>query len=268
MSEDETVERRLSAVERALTDGDHAVADLQETGELVDRVESLETELDALQERVTDLEAATQALRGYVGNVRSVNRDVEQRADAAIAAVDRLEDRVAGDDGTRQGRDTGPTDRRDPANEKTRTTAEQRCDGCGRPTPDPTKRLGPDEQRSDHWRDGQRDDRDSQRDERRNERPDDTPDERWGKDRRVEPRDGDRRIERGLDDGRRTDAPRGTSRIGNGSVGDGTRTGDPIDEPENGAPTGESGTGVSNTEPTNEDSTDDAGVVERVRDAL
>ena len=42
--------------------------------------------------------SATQALRGYVGSIRAVNEDVEQRADAALATVERLESRL--DEGT------------------------------------------------------------------------------------------------------------------------------------------------------------------------
>lgn len=48
--------------------------------------------LDALERRVRELEAATRALRGYVGDRRAVAASVERRADAALAAVDRLED--------------------------------------------------------------------------------------------------------------------------------------------------------------------------------
>ncbi len=94
MSDEETLTRRLRAVERSLTDGDHDVEALREAGVLADRVESLELQLSEAEDRITELEAATQALRGYVGNVRSVNEDVERRADAALAAVDRLEERT------------------------------------------------------------------------------------------------------------------------------------------------------------------------------
>lgn len=94
MPDEATLERRLRAVERSLTDGDHDVATVRDAGRLTERVETLETELEDARERIADLEAATQALRGYVGNVRSVNDDVEQRADAALAAVERLERQV------------------------------------------------------------------------------------------------------------------------------------------------------------------------------
>ena len=90
MSDRERLERRLRTVERTLTGDDH---DLEAVvgHELV---ETLEERLADAEERVDELEAANQALRGYVGNVRSVNEDVEQRAEAALAAVDRLEERL------------------------------------------------------------------------------------------------------------------------------------------------------------------------------
>lgn len=85
---------RVAAVERALTDGEGDLQALAEGAASADRLDSLEAELDDLQEDVAELEAATQALRGYVGSVRSVNESVEERADAALAAVDSLEERL------------------------------------------------------------------------------------------------------------------------------------------------------------------------------
>lgn len=85
---------RVEAVERAITDGDGDLTALAEGAASADRIDSLEGALEALQEDVAELEAATRALRGYVGNVRSVNESVEERADAAIAAVESIEDRL------------------------------------------------------------------------------------------------------------------------------------------------------------------------------
>lgn len=85
---------RVEAVERALTDGDGDLTALAAGAASADRIDSLEAELGELQEDVAELEAATQALRGYVGSVRSVNESVEERADAALAAVESLEDRL------------------------------------------------------------------------------------------------------------------------------------------------------------------------------
>lgn len=78
----ESVERRLAAVERALA--------TDEPLEYADR-------LDDLEGRVVELEAAVQALRGYVGSVRAVNDDIEQRADLALRKATALERHVGGD---------------------------------------------------------------------------------------------------------------------------------------------------------------------------
>jgi chromosome segregation ATPase len=47
--------------------------------------------LDTLESRVSELEATTRALRGYVGGVRAADTEIERRADAALAAVSRLD---------------------------------------------------------------------------------------------------------------------------------------------------------------------------------
>lgn len=85
---------RVAALERAIADGEGDATVLGETAAPTDRVADLESEIDRLREEVDELAAATQALRGYVGNVRSVNESVEERAEAAAAAVESLEARV------------------------------------------------------------------------------------------------------------------------------------------------------------------------------
>jgi protein subunit release factor A len=76
----ESLERRLDAVERALS-----------ADEAVDRTD----ELAELEARIAELEAAVEALRGYVGSVRSVNEDVERRADRALRKAEAIEQTVA-----------------------------------------------------------------------------------------------------------------------------------------------------------------------------
>ena len=88
---DAALESRLAAVERALTDGETDIDGLPDAAALAVRVDELETTVERLDDRVVELEAATHALRGYVGGVRAVNESVEQRADAALAAVESLE---------------------------------------------------------------------------------------------------------------------------------------------------------------------------------
>lgn len=88
------LEERVAAVERALTEGEGDLTALAEGAATADRVAALESTVEDLQEDVAEVEAATQALRGYVGTVRSVNESVEEQADAALAAVESLEARV------------------------------------------------------------------------------------------------------------------------------------------------------------------------------
>ncbi|WP_336336945.1 DUF7310 family coiled-coil domain-containing protein [Haloarcula brevis] len=94
MTDIETLAERLRTVERTVTDGATEFPEVTELGEVEERVDSLERRVEDIDERTAELEAATQALRGYVGNVRTVNEEVEQRADAALAATDRLEERL------------------------------------------------------------------------------------------------------------------------------------------------------------------------------
>ncbi|WP_236044586.1 DUF7310 family coiled-coil domain-containing protein [Haloarcula nitratireducens] len=96
MTDTETLEERVRTVERAVTDGDREFPEATDLADLQARVEAVEQRLGELDDRASELEAATQALRGYVGNVRSVNQDVERRADAALAAVEELERRFDG----------------------------------------------------------------------------------------------------------------------------------------------------------------------------
>lgn len=116
---DETFEDRLAAVERALTDGDHDCSALAEGAATAERVTALEADVEELADRVAELEAATQALRGYVGNVRSVNEEVEQRADTALAKAETAH-RIA-----------TAGDERDASTD--RNTRVSRCDRCDRP---------------------------------------------------------------------------------------------------------------------------------------
>jgi hypothetical protein len=88
---DETLEDRLAALERALTDDKHDLGALAADGEVATRVQTAESDIEDLTERVAELEAATQALRGYVGNVRAVNEEVRERADLALEAAERAE---------------------------------------------------------------------------------------------------------------------------------------------------------------------------------
>lgn len=91
MPDVDAIDERLRTVERALTDDAEDLEPLADAADLATRVEEIKRRLDEVEGRLDDLDAATQALRGYVGNVRSVNRDVERRADAALAKAEQLE---------------------------------------------------------------------------------------------------------------------------------------------------------------------------------
>lgn len=82
---DDRIEARLRAVERAVTGNEARPADAATDAEATAERERLESRLDDLEARVAELEAATQAIRGYAGAVRAVNREVERRADLALA---------------------------------------------------------------------------------------------------------------------------------------------------------------------------------------
>lgn len=106
-SDQQAVERRLAAVERAIDGRTQEALDTPP----VDR-EPMENRLADLEQRVDELDAALQAVRGFLGGVDAVNEGVEARADSAIAAVDRLERRLdrAGLERTQRERDDKPDD--------------------------------------------------------------------------------------------------------------------------------------------------------------
>lgn len=81
----DSIECRLDAVERALTE---EAAGTDELPDRIDRIDELET-------RIAELEAAVLALRGYVGSVRAINEDVERRADRALRKANAVERNVA-----------------------------------------------------------------------------------------------------------------------------------------------------------------------------
>jgi|GEM_PF-1215043 len=91
------IDARLDAVERALTDGDTDLTDLREASGVVDDLQALEARLETVESRLDELEAGLEAVRGYAGNVRAVNREVERRASAALAKAETVEAAVESD---------------------------------------------------------------------------------------------------------------------------------------------------------------------------
>lgn len=88
--DDKSLAARLAAVERAVTDGE--ALDLSEAAAVQRQLDGVAADLETLTERVDALEATVQSLHGYVGEIEHVNERVERRADAARAAVERLDD--------------------------------------------------------------------------------------------------------------------------------------------------------------------------------
>ncbi|WP_096390632.1 DUF7310 family coiled-coil domain-containing protein [Halopenitus persicus] len=87
---EDTLAERVDAIERAIT-GDVAATDLSDRAAMDARITELEATIESMDRRLEELDAATQAVRGYVGGVRAVNREVERRADLALAKASRLE---------------------------------------------------------------------------------------------------------------------------------------------------------------------------------
>jgi vacuolar-type H+-ATPase subunit I/STV1 len=102
---DDRLDDRVDAVERAITDG-HAADGLPDAARMERRLDDLEATVDELDDRLAELEAAVQALRGFAGGVRAVDEEVERRANAAVARVERLEAELRDAEGrTADGRD-------------------------------------------------------------------------------------------------------------------------------------------------------------------
>ena len=88
------LDARLNAIERALTDDDADLSDLRQTTAALDDLDGLDSRVTEIESRLDELEAGLEAVRGYAGNVRAVNRDVERRASAALAKAETLENAV------------------------------------------------------------------------------------------------------------------------------------------------------------------------------
>jgi TolA-binding protein len=134
-----------------VTDGEHDCSALAEGAAAADRVADLESELAELTDRVAELEAATQALRGYVGNVRSVNSEVEKRADLALSKAEAARRAVDRAGAPASGADTGSPARDPAAGAETagdEHAAPERCDRCDRPLDDEPEPFRGDASRS------------------------------------------------------------------------------------------------------------------------
>lgn len=135
---DDALEERIEALERTVSDGEFD-REPGDYAEVETRLSAVESQLDEIDTRIDDLEAATQALRGYVGNIRAVNDDIEQRANTALAKAEALERAAqstvdgptATDENPRQASRSALDDNRSATGEAEQTESE-RCQACGR----------------------------------------------------------------------------------------------------------------------------------------
>lgn len=89
-----SVDERLAAVERALTDDETAPGALSDAATIENRLAELESLLDEIETRVADLEAGLEAVRGHVGEERRDDRDLERTATSALATAREIERRL------------------------------------------------------------------------------------------------------------------------------------------------------------------------------
>lgn len=82
---------RVRALERAVTDSTDPPAPLPELADATRTLDALAERVADLETRTDDLRARQQAVEAYVDRIDHVNDGIERRADAALAAVDRLE---------------------------------------------------------------------------------------------------------------------------------------------------------------------------------
>lgn len=93
-----TVEERLAAVERALTDGEVEPAVLSDRATVERRLETVENRLDAVENRLAETEAGLDAIRGSRGEERRAIDEVERTAATALSTARRVERRVDADE--------------------------------------------------------------------------------------------------------------------------------------------------------------------------
>jgi len=74
-----------------VTDRDDPPAALPERADLAVTLDDLDDRVASIESTLTDVTARQTAVESYLDQVEHVNESVERRADAALAAVDRLE---------------------------------------------------------------------------------------------------------------------------------------------------------------------------------
>jgi hypothetical protein len=101
----ERLEARLDALERAVTDGESDTGDVHPShhtppeGPDAESPTEVATGLADLTDRVAELEADLEAVRGLLDGVQAVDDDVERRANLALAKAESVEAAVADETG-------------------------------------------------------------------------------------------------------------------------------------------------------------------------
>lgn len=85
------IDDRVRALERAVTERDDPAGPIPDIADVNASAIDLDERVSDLESRVSDLAARQQAVEAYVDRIVHVNESIERRADAALAAVDRLE---------------------------------------------------------------------------------------------------------------------------------------------------------------------------------
>jgi len=83
--DEDTLDARLAAVERTLTDSETAPASLADEATLQRRLTDIESKIDALETRLADAEGELTAVRAHVGDARRVDAETERIAERALA---------------------------------------------------------------------------------------------------------------------------------------------------------------------------------------
>lgn len=94
-----SLEERLAAVERALTDGEADPVDLSDAATVQRRLDEVGARLDSFEQRLAAVEAGLDAVRGQVGEERRDTDHLERTAEQALATAREVEARL--DEGDR-----------------------------------------------------------------------------------------------------------------------------------------------------------------------
>lgn len=110
---------RVRALERAVSTRDEPPTPIPAISGVSSEVSDLDDRVVTIESRVADLAARQQAVEAYVDQIDHVNDTIERRADAALAAVDRLESTCQGRTTTKNSPNRDPADASDPSRRAT-----------------------------------------------------------------------------------------------------------------------------------------------------